>query len=575
MKRLLGLLLVMGIVGCGGGGNGGNTAGPNVIAKDQSVTESVAERETSPGADANAAIPANGRAYIKKYDTDGDGTVSKEEFKAHPETSEQMKSRIDSFWSFMAGDDGVIDEKEADDMLKRSQNRGRGGVRPSSEVASADTSDSRRSGRGWIRLKENDSDGDGKISKDEAPERIKRFFERMDKNKNGFIEESEVGGSGGSSRGGGERTVKGDSDGVGRPATSAVQATRQSAWRTQSANNLKQIALAFHNYHDSYNCFPTTVMLGPDGKTPHSWRVAILPFLEADPLYKEYRLDEPWDSDHNKRLLSRMPNTYRHPSDPADSTVSSYYGLSGKTGVFTKQGLTFRQITDGTSNTVLVVEARRPIPWTKPQDIPFVPETLPQLGGYSDWGFQAAFCDSSVRFIANSVDGETLRRYFQFNDRQSIPPGRRGGRGWIRLKENDSDGDGKISKDEAPENIKRFFDRMDKNKNGFIEESEVGGTPLATAEVLKRLQSSRNGGVQTSVQFVNQTDEPLRLFWIDTGGLRRAYGVIEAGGKRDQPTYAGHIWLLVNPEGRPRGLFSAVDGAATAVIDGTLDPVIE
>ena len=154
------------------------------------------------GAGVRPVMPANGRAYIKKYDTDGDGTVSKEEFKAHPETSEQMKSRIDSFWSFMAGDDGVIDEKEADDMLKRSQNRGRGGARPSGEDASADTSGSRGGGRGWVRLKKNDSDGDGKISKDEAPEHIKRFFDRMDKNKDGVIEESEVGGR----RGGGDRS---------------------------------------------------------------------------------------------------------------------------------------------------------------------------------------------------------------------------------------------------------------------------------------------------------------------------------------------------------------------------------
>ena len=204
-------------------------------------------------------------------------------------------------------------------------------------------------------------------------------------------------------------------------AIPAVQVARQAARRTQSANNLKQIALAFHNYYNIHNRFPTTVMLGPDGKTPHSWRVAILPFLEADPLYDQYRLDEPWDSEHNRRLLTRMPNTYRHPSDPPGSTVSSYYGLSGQTSVFAKQGLTFRQIIDGTSNTVLVVEARRRIPWTKPQDIPFVPATLPQLGGYQDEGFQAAFCDGSVRFIAKSVDDEILRRYFQFNDRQPIP----------------------------------------------------------------------------------------------------------------------------------------------------------
>ena len=127
MKRLLGLLLVIGMVGGGGGVTGGNAAGPSVIAEDHLVADSVEERETIPNADAKAAIPANGKAYVNKYDTDGDGTVSKEEFKAHPDTTEQMKSRLDRFWSFLAGDDGVIDEKEADAMVKRQRERGSGG----------------------------------------------------------------------------------------------------------------------------------------------------------------------------------------------------------------------------------------------------------------------------------------------------------------------------------------------------------------------------------------------------------------------------------------------------------------
>tara|TARA_B100000029_G_scaffold339631_1_gene331870 strand:+ start:213 stop:479 length:267 start_codon:yes stop_codon:yes gene_type:complete len=83
----------------GGRDDGGNATGPSVIAKDQSVADSVEESEAS--SDVNAVMLSNGRAYIKKYDTDGDGMVSKEEFKSHHETSEQMKSRIDSSWPFI------------------------------------------------------------------------------------------------------------------------------------------------------------------------------------------------------------------------------------------------------------------------------------------------------------------------------------------------------------------------------------------------------------------------------------------------------------------------------------------
>ena len=102
---------------------------PEPIDESEKFGETVEIAEDSGGRSSGGrpAMPANGKAYIKKYDTDGDGKVSKEEFKAHPETSEQMKSRIDSFWSFMAGDDEFIDEQEADSMIKRSRERGSGG----------------------------------------------------------------------------------------------------------------------------------------------------------------------------------------------------------------------------------------------------------------------------------------------------------------------------------------------------------------------------------------------------------------------------------------------------------------
>ena len=72
------------------------------------------------------AMPANGKLYIKKYDKDSDGKVSKEELKAHPDTPEQVKSRLDQFWSLLdTSGDGMIDEKEADAIIKRSQSVGR------------------------------------------------------------------------------------------------------------------------------------------------------------------------------------------------------------------------------------------------------------------------------------------------------------------------------------------------------------------------------------------------------------------------------------------------------------------
>ncbi len=164
----------------------------------------------------------------------------------------------------------------------------------------------------------------------------------------------------------------------------AVQAARSAARRTQAKNNLKQIALAMHNYADANRSFPPAVLYGPDGKTPYSWRVALLPYLDALPLYQQYKFDEAWDSPNNKKILARMPAALRDPAAPAGSTDSSYYVLVGPTTLFSgKEGIGFAQILDGTSNTLMVVEAKRTIPWTKPEDIPYdADKALPKLGGY-------------------------------------------------------------------------------------------------------------------------------------------------------------------------------------------------
>ncbi|HUY35723.1 MAG TPA: DUF1559 domain-containing protein [Pirellulales bacterium] len=191
----------------------------------------------------------------------------------------------------------------------------------------------------------------------------------------------------------------------------AVMAAREAAQRQQAMNNLKQIGLAFHNYADTYNRFPAAAVIGPDGKTPHSWRVAILPFIEGKPLYDQYKFDEPWDSEHNKKLIGQMPSTFRDPNDDPTSTFSSYFMLTGETTIGgSKDGAKFAEITDGTSNTILAVEAKRDIPWTKPEDIAYDPAMpLPKFGARYPGGFLTLLADGSVRFLSDTIDEMTLR----------------------------------------------------------------------------------------------------------------------------------------------------------------------
>ncbi len=190
----------------------------------------------------------------------------------------------------------------------------------------------------------------------------------------------------------------------------------------QDFNHLKQLVLAMHNYHDVNKHFPPAVLIGPDGKTPHSWRVELLPFLDANDLYKQYRMDEPWDSENNKQVLEQMPACLRNPYDDPKSTNSGYYVLVGPGTIFEgKDGIRIQNITDGTSNTVMIVEAKRTIPWTKPEDISFDPEKpLPELGGFEKGHFATALGDGSARRFETEKVKDQLKWLIMRNDGHRI-----------------------------------------------------------------------------------------------------------------------------------------------------------
>ncbi len=148
------------------------------------------------------------------------------------------------------------------------------------------------------------------------------------------------------------------------------------------------------------------------GKALLSWRVAILPFLGEDQLYKQFKLNEPWDSPHNKKLLSKIPKIFADPTGRAHDSFATYYQVFvGPHAAFEKhQFLGIASFIDGTSNTILIVEAANPVPWTKPEDLPFAPdEPIPELGGLFPGIFHAAFADGSVHAISKKIDPTTLR----------------------------------------------------------------------------------------------------------------------------------------------------------------------
>jgi hypothetical protein len=201
---------------------------------------------------------------------------------------------------------------------------------------------------------------------------------------------------------------------------------READQRIAAGNNLKNIGLALHEYHDTYGHFPPAAIYSKDGKPLLSWRVAILPYIDEQDLYKQFHLDEPWDSEHNKKLLAKMPKVYAPtlPGLTKDPYASFYQGFTGKGAIFEgKEGVSLTQITDadGAANTLLVVEAREAVPWTKPQDLHYDPDKPPpKLGGHFRNISPALFADGSVRNLSNKLKEKTIRALITWNGGETI-----------------------------------------------------------------------------------------------------------------------------------------------------------
>jgi hypothetical protein len=219
---------------------------------------------------------------------------------------------------------------------------------------------------------------------------------------------------------------------------------RGAGGRMTSVNNLKQIGLAAHTYHDTWGQFPHNTYTS-DGKPLLSWRVQILPFIEGEALYNRFDLDEPWDGPSNIRLLAEMPRIYGKPGDRSPAVRTYYRGFSSPGAVFERRpnqltprflpllgpfpdprtGLHVQDFKDGLNTTLLVVEAGDPVEWTKPDDLDASPgKPFPKMGGMG-WRkvFQAAFADGSVRALKLDTPEDTLRDLVTYNGGETLPPG--------------------------------------------------------------------------------------------------------------------------------------------------------
>jgi hypothetical protein len=192
-----------------------------------------------------------------------------------------------------------------------------------------------------------------------------------------------------------------------------------------TANDLKIIGIALHSYHDTNGRLPIHCIARPAEPTKPllSWRVAILPYIEQASLYQQFRHDEPWDSENNKRLIPLMPKVFMSRTKDAPEGHTYWQQLVGPGGVRPGSPWSFVRFTDGTSNTVAVAEAAEPVIWTKPADVEVPKEFAPgalkaKFAGQFNGGFFVLMWDGSVTVARDDADETALQRLFCPDDGQ-------------------------------------------------------------------------------------------------------------------------------------------------------------
>lgn len=202
--------------------------------------------------------------------------------------------------------------------------------------------------------------------------------------------------------------------------TSALDAQRQAAQRMQTSNNLKQIVMAMHHYYDAYDHFVPAAIRDASGKSLLSWRVSILPYIGQQELYDQFKLDEPWDSEHNKPLLAKMPQSFADPwGEPLPEGMTNYRlpVIAGSVWS-TEEPLRFKDVTDGTSSTIWVVRAPKSaaVEWTNPEPWKLDESSLKtSIFGEAPLAI-VGYIDGSIRTIQATNSEENLKYTLQYAD---------------------------------------------------------------------------------------------------------------------------------------------------------------
>lgn len=230
-----------------------------------------------------------------------------------------------------------------------------------------------------------------------------------------------------SAAGGGQQLVTQLPILIGQAMAQGLSQRRSMGQGIQPQDNFKTIALAMQNFHSAYKRFPNPAPQSPTGVKWLSWRVHLLPFLGQQSLYEQFKLQEPWDSPTNRPLADQMPDVFRSPSSAGVPQGRTLYQVPIGPGTAFEggKGMGMSEFTDGTSNTILIVEASpaRAVYWTQPDDFAFNPANpMDGLEGIASGGFRAAFADGSIKTVTSAAGKDVVKGMFTRNGGETIPP---------------------------------------------------------------------------------------------------------------------------------------------------------
>ena len=194
----------------------------------------------------------------------------------------------------------------------------------------------------------------------------------------------------------------------------ATRTAREPARRSQCKNNLKQIGLALHNYYDEHHALPPAYTVDEDGKRLHSWRTLILPYLDQKPLYDKIDLTKAWDDPANAEAFKSTIYCYSCPSFDGPQINTTYLAVvTSNSCLRPAESRLLSEIKDGTSNTLMVVEAdtERAVHWMSPNDADesMILEVAPTSKLAHTGGIHVLFADGSVRFLNDTVSADIRR----------------------------------------------------------------------------------------------------------------------------------------------------------------------